>query len=1055
MNRDSFRYKYISAWAIFALWMCAVAMQASDKTKVVGLVRDAHTKKPINAAQITSSDNKTAATTDEKGHFVLTRKSKSDILTVSVLDYNTTEFALRGRDSVVIELYSDQFTGYFKNINGVTGIKSNSSTITPTTAIGEIGQTTAVSIDELLQQQFGGNARIISRSGVAGMGASVFVRGMNSLNANAQPLYVVDGVIWDNHYDATSVNEGFFSNPLTNIDVNDIESVTLLKDGNAIYGAKGSNGVILIQTKRANSMVTKINLSVSSGFTTQPGTIPMMTGDQYRIYANELYRSKGLTAAEVSSMPFLALDRSKPIYNTYHNNTNWADQVYQTGNTNNYMINATGGDEKALYYFSLGYTNDKGVVQKNEMQRMNTRFNADIKITKSLLLGVNIGYTRLFRKLQDDGVNDYTSPSWLSQVKSPFLSPYKFTSTGETTTDYAYTDIFGIANPSGVLAAVFNKLEKNRFNISLHPTLELTSGLTLTSQFDYSIDNTIEGHFVPYLYTPKRVLPNGAISENTASSQALDEKKLFDDSRLTLEKDLGKGNHLKAMYGWRYMSEVFSTDYLEEHNSRTNSHTLIKGSGEYPKSIGTHSDVKSLSNYLNVDYDLHKKYFLNAGVSLDGSSRFGKQTEGGISLLGRSWAVFPAVNVGWIVSAENFMKHLNFINFMKLRAGFNVTGNDGIEDYASMTYFKSVRFMSLENGINFANLGNEKIQWETTSRANIGVDLAMLNDRLSLALDFYSGKTTNLLNLKKASDITGLGYYWANGGALTNKGIEATIGIKVLNLKNLKWELGASAGHYVSKITSLPEGDYSTPVLDGEVRNAVGQPVGIFYGYKTKGVFSTEAEAATAHKGVDYLRMINNQGIVTNFGAGDIRFEDKNGDGFIDDKDKQKIGDPNPALYGTLSSKLSVDRLTLSTIFTYSYGNDVYNYFRSQLESGKNFNNQTVVMNNRWTAEGQKTSQPKAAYNDPMQNARFSDRWIEDGSYLRLKTVTLSYDLPLKSAYIEGFNIWVSANNLVTFSKYLGLDPEFSARNSVHYQGVDAGLVPLTKSFIIGFKINL
>jgi len=276
--------------------------------------------------------------------------------------------------------------------------------------------------------------------------------------------------------------------------------------------------------------------------------------------------------------------------------------------------------------------------------------------------------------------------------------------------------------------------------------------------------------------------------------------------------------------------------------------------------------------------------------------------------------------------------------------------------------------------------------------------------------------------------------------------------MKLLNLKNFKWELGLSAGHYKNRITDLniDSKSFTTQVYNGEVLMAVGQPVGVFYGYKTQGVYSTQQQADNAG-----LKIKNTDGTYTKFSAGDVIFEDKVADGVIDEKDKQVIGNPNPDYYGNITSKWTVNRFTLSTVFTYSYGNDVYNYYRSQLESGSDFSNQTTAMLNRWTADGQVTSQPRAVYGDPMGNARFSDRWIEDGSYLKLKSITLSYDLPVKSKYFEGLNIWVAANNLYTLTNYLGFDPEFSSGNSVYYQGVDAGLLPQTKSYFVGLKLNL
>jgi hypothetical protein len=369
-----------------------------------------------------------------------------------------------------------------------------------------------------------------------------------------------------------------------------------------------------------------------------------------------------------------------------------------------------------------------------------------------------------------------------------------------------------------------------------------------------------------------------------------------------------------------------------------------------------------------------------------------------------------------------------------------------------MAYFASVKLMDRANGIVLANISNNKIQWETTARANIGFDMALLNDRINLAADYYSSKTSDLLTLKELPDITGLNYSWSNGGTLTNNGFELSANVKVLNNRQLKWELGASAGHYKNEITSLPNGSYTTPVYGGEVLSAVGQPVGAFYGYKTNGVFATAEHAAAAN-----LKQRNSDGSFTAFGAGDVHFVENAYalDGIIDENDRQVIGNPNPDLYGSFSSKLTHKRLSLNAVFTYSLGNDVYNYHRSMLESGRDLSNQSKAMLGRWTGEGQITNQPRAVYGDPMGNARFSDRWIEDGSFLRLKTISLSYNLPLKSNYIQGLSIWVSGNNLITWSNYLGIDPEFSSRQSVYYQGIDAGLTPLTRSYYVGINFNL
>lgn len=1026
---------------------------ANTLKTIVGVVLDARSKQPINAAEINIPSFKYSAVTDEKGKFTMKVPSGKSLLRVTAFDYNTRDVSITGKDSVVITLYSDAFSSELKSVSLPTGTTFNTDLSTSAKSVTDFSLSEINSPDEALQTALGGDVRAVTRSGVSGEGASLFIRGINSLNANAQPLFVVDGVIWNNMYEAQSVHDGFFSNPLDNIDVNDIENISVLKDGTSIYGSKGANGVIIVNTKRSKSMVTKINLSILNGVVDQPGTLPMMNGEQFRTYASDMFGSKGLTGNEVSALGFLQTTPSVSYknYAIYHNNTNWSDQVYQKGYNQTYSIGATGGDEKAMYYFSLGYTGNKGVVKTTDFTRYNARFNADFILIKDFKLGMNIGFTRNERILLDDGVNNYTSPTWVSLLKAPFLSPYTFTTSGQKTRDLDYADDFGVSNPVAVIEHANNTSKKYRFNIGFTPVWTLRPDLALSSQFDYSVDKTVENHFDPYQYVPVRTFSDlNLLDYNNSSGQTMRNTLLYDESRLTFDKTFSKVNHVKAILGWRYLNNLYESSYLEEYNSKSNTKTTVTGGFQYLRGSSVSNATNSISNFLSGDYNYDNRYFINAVVSVDGSSRFGRNIEGGFKMFNRSWGVFPSVNAAWLISSEKFMKNVDAISSLKLRAGYGITGNDGIQDYASMAYFSAVQLMSSGNGLAISNLANDKIQWESTGRANAGIDLSLLNNRISFSFDYFKSNTDHLLTLKDYPEVTGLGQYWSNGGSMTNNGYELSANVKALNLKNVKWELGLSVGHYKNEITSLPNGEYTTSVYDGEVISRVGLPVGSFYGYKTLGVFSTQAEASTAGKN-GYLVNENGQ----KFTAGDIHFVDVNNDGVIDAKDKQVIGNPNPDVYGTISSKLTYKHLSLNTLFTYSLGNDVYDYYRSQLESGSTLYNQSTAMLSRWTADGQVTSQPKAVYGDPMGNARFSDRWIEDGSYLRLKTVSLSYELPLKNNFIQGFTIWVSANNVFTLTKYLGLDPEFSAKNSVYYQGVDAGLIPLTRTYYLGIKLNL
>lgn len=1046
--------------------MIQAQSDAAKPVMIEGKVIDAATLKPIAAAQISISDKNVSAITDEQGKFSIKMTSRNDIMQVTAIGYDLREIAVQGRNSLTVVLYRTGFSVFSRKIQDLTKLKNQLEITSSTDAFDKPDKYAGNIADDIIRSAMGGNVRAVSRSGLSGMGANIFIRGVNSLNTNAQPLFVVDGVIWNQFDDVASIHGGYFSNPFDNIDVNDIASVTVLKDGTSIYGSKAANGVILIQTQRTNSMVTAIDFNVLTGFNNAPASLPMMGAEQHRVYASDMLGSMGYTPADLSNVGFLITDPANPAYNVYHNNTDWNKEVYRTGVIQNYLINVKGGDDKAKYYFSLGLTNNQGVVKSTDWTRYNVRLNGDFLLTNKIDLALNIGITRNERSLIDDGINYFSSPTWMSKIKSPFVSPFEFTVFGEKTTNPARTDIFNVGNPGALIRFSNNFQKKYRFNIGATPGYQITPDIKLQSQFDYSLYKTIEGHYVPELFTPIREIPNKGFSKNRISSQVIRNTNIYSNTFLTYSKKWNVYHQLRAVAGLRFIHNYLELDYAEEHNSGSNNNTTITGGYDFLYVDGLNNRTRSLSNYYQAEYAYDNRYFLTGTLALDASSRFGRHTDQGINLTSykkdretgeilkdrsRSLGVFPAINGAWIATSEEFMKNVGMINFLKVRAGYGVTGNDGIKDYESMAYFTSVRFVDRANGLVLSNLENTKVQWENTGRANLGFDVGMFNDLLMLNIDLFSSRTTNLLTLKALPEISGLGYYWSNGGSMTNKGYELSAAVKALNTNSVQWEIGVTAGSYKNRVTSLPDDkNYTVSMFGAELLTAVGQPAGVFYGYKANGVFANQADADAAN-----LKFLNHDGSYTSFAAGDMIFEDKVADGVIDAGDRQIIGSPHPDLYGNIRSTLKYRAFTLNTTFTYSLGNEVYNYYRRELESGKNFSNQTMAMMRRWTGENQQTDVPRAVYGDPMGNARFSNRWIEDASYLKWQNVSVSYDLPIKNDYIEGMKVWVSAENLYTWTGYLGLDPEVSAGSSPYMQGIDAGLLPRTRGYYVGLKVNL
>ncbi len=1018
-------------------------------TTITGIVKSAATGEPIMAAQIKSLKSFSAATTNQEGEFSINIVKSSDVLTVNAFDFNNREVTVSSsNDQIEILLYSDAFASNYKEVNTLSG-KVNQSNSPIAINEFEVDNTEYISADYLLQQLVGGDVRAIQRSGTGGQGANMFIRGLNSLNVNAQPLFVVDGVVWNNQYNLSSINDGFFNNTLADIDLNDIESVSVLKDGTSIYGSKAGNGVVLVKTKHATEVSTEISVNMNSGVTAIPTTTPVLNSDQYKVYLTEILGTTGLKASEINELPFLQEDPELTYYNTYHNNTNWKDQVYQTGLVNSLNVNVRGGDEKALYYFSIGYYGTESVVKNSNQNRLNTRFNADLFLSDYFTLGMNVGFTNIDRTLTDDGVNIITSPTFQALIKAPFVGPYTFTTSGSETSDYDDSDYLGIGNPLAIIANSLNTNQHNRLNIGIFPKYKLTNRIELQSQFEYNIGKVKETFYRPIIGATDVYIDGFGISENVFRSLQNRNIAFQNDSRITY-KFKEDSHSFKALYGWRYLNDYFESDFAEGHNSGSDEQRNLLNEEEYKQTSGDNNHISSISNYINVDYNYDYKYFINLSMALDASSRFGSETQGGVQLLGHSWGFFPAISTAWVVSSEEFMKNASAIDNLKLRASVSFTGNDDILPYANSTYFRSAKYMDYANGLIYGNIGNTELQWEQNLKLNAGIDANIFNDRLELHADIYSSQISNLLYIESLPEFAGHGFYWNNGGGMSNKGFEVSANAKVLAAKNLSWQLGLSVGKYKNKIVELPQGDQILNVFDGQVLSKEDNPAGVFYGYKSLGVFKTTAEAIDAG-----LSSIYNQKEIPTFQAGDVHFEEVLVDGIIDKNDMQIIGDPNPDFYGSFTNRFAYRNLSLDAFFTFSYGNDIYNYMRARLEAGDGLYNQSTAMLGRWSYEGQETNQPRVNYLDPVGNARFSDRWIEDGSYLKLKRLSLSYKFDLNRKSIKGLDISLSAHNLFTITKYLGADPEVSAGNGVLYQGIDAGLVPPSKTYMIGIKLNL
>ena len=1050
--------KYIIS-AILLLVSMTMAAQENSKT-VTGQVVDAATKKPLVGVIVAAYDNdKYSAMTDEEGRYTLKVPDYVSSVQMRIDGYNFQQCAIA--DGVANGyLYNEAFTEFYKR---------KTDAIQNSEASG-FDNTAEVSIDPFIAQRLGADVRSVARGGNVGLGNTLLMAGINSLNSNVQPLVVVDDVIMDMEYNRTTLHDGYFNNMLANLNVNDIESVQVLKNGTAIYGAKGANGVILIKTKRNKSMATKIDVTINGRYELIPRLPKMMGAEDYRLYATELLANKTLSLGQ---MKFLNNDPTYFYYNQYHNNTDWTDQVYKNAFSQNYGINVQGGDDIASYNLSVGYSLANSTLKKNDYSRFNMRLNTDINIAKGLDVRFDASYSDVDRSLFDDGAPSsvlsgvITSPGFIALAKSPFLSPYAYDNAGNPSHYLAEADDYlegmfqgrgRLANPASILefgdGNNRNSLGNRLIVFAITPKYEFNKHLTLSEHFALSLVNTNENYYLPIQGTPTFIvdgLDETSVLNNLVMSQASSLTAIQSDTRLAWKNQFG-AHQLGVMGGLRYLNSAYKLTSQSGYNTPNDKAPKMNSSLSFKDTGGANDKTSDIIWYALGNYNYAQRYYLNAGISAQASSRFGTEAEG-LKMAGVVWGLFPSVEGSWVISNEEWFSSLKPVNYLRLNVGFDMTGNDDIDYTASRSYFVSRRMLnSSATGIVIGNIGNTELKWESTSRITAGIEGNFFNNRLNLRFNFFKSWTSNLLSLQQLAWASGLDANWSNDGKLENTGFDVHAAVKVLNLKDFRWEVGASVGHYKNKVTALPDNDrtFETDLYGATIQTKVGQPVGLFYGYETNGVYST-TDAANA----DAKYLVKDNGDKVFFKAGDMNFVDRDGNHVIDANDRTVIGDPNPDIYGNIHTTASWKNLTLTAVFNYSLGNDIFNYQRMLLEGGTYFLNQTTAMKSRWTTEGQQTAYPRAEYNDPMGNSRFSDRWIENGSYLRMSNLTLSYYLPIQSTYLQGITIFGNVTNLFTITKYLGSDPDCAIAGSILTQGIDRGLLGQGRSFSLGVNINL
>ena len=1024
---------------------------------LTGMVKGVDNQPLENVTISVLGSSQTPAVSDEKGTYQIKLESGNVWLSFNPVGnlFPKTIF-VDGRTVLNVYLFDNEiYTAYEEAVMEEKNILSR-DVISAHQNITEkqMNISNSLSADQLLQTSFGG-AYVTNMSGMPLSGTSTFLRGVGSINAGNEPLYVVDGVPLERANNYTSLFNGYNYNPISMIDPFDISQITVYKDPayTSKYGVYGANGVVEIRTIDPNQNKTTINVKFRTGITTQPDQLPQLNNTQYKSLANEILFSSGMLQEDYKlKYPGIYLTPNDgKEYAPYQHNTNWQDEVFQDAKFQNVHFSIKGGDAIANYGMTFGYLTSESLFKGTSASRFNTRFVSNFNVIERIKMAVNVNLVNTTSDIRESALESQRSPILSGLWKSPILSPFNYDDDGNQTDVTASLDELGVSNPNALAHGLKSINENFRFSTSAKIIGEISKSLKLTTLIGANYNTMTESLFSPDLGMDY-YLEGEAYNESAKSSNSY--MGIYSNTYLSYFKALDKNSEhkLSAMLGMRLKIDDFQNDFGTTRNTPSDDYTsLASGVDKLSELGGNNLAYRCLSFYSDVNYTYRGKYIVNLKLSADASSSIGKDAVTPFSIAKVPFSDFYSVGGAWRVSSEDFLRNVNLIEELKLRASYGTSGSDNFSVLLSRPYLMTAHYNAVGVAIP-GNLANTALKNETRSMYNFGFDLALQGGRYQLTVDLYNSKTKDALIYYELPAYAGESYFPVNGGTIGNKGGEISLTSRMIDRKDFQFDMGLNLGMYSNKVMELPSDKMIVSLPgDGEMLTQIGSPVNCFYGYHYEGVYASIQES-------DEAGLVNFRGEA--YSAGDAKFKDISGpkgkpDGIIDNYDKTILGSPNPDLVGTFNLRIAYKGWSLKAVSQFVLGQEIYNYIRYQNEKMTDLHNQSAKVLQRWTHEGQITDVPRAEWNDPMGNSSFSSRWIEDGSYLRLKELTLSYHTSKKISILRDLEVYATVSNLLTWTNYLGYDPEMSYSYSPYLQGIDYGLMPQSRTFMLGINIGL
>ncbi len=1054
-------------WLLVSFF-CLIAMSGAAQVTVTGVVTD-EAGEPLIGATVLEKGKQNGAATDIDGNFKFNVSSSNATLMVSYVGYATQEVKLNGKTNLTIVLKEDsQVLEDVVVVGYGTQKKSDITGSVASLSEAQMKQSIVTNADQMLQGKVAG-VQVTQNSGAPGGATSVRIRGASSLNSSNEPLYVIDGVPMSGSSDIGGFdwmggsNGQTKVNPLAAIAPSDIVSIDVLKDASAcaIYGAAGANGVVLVTTRRGSAGHTNVTYDGYVAWQQVAKRLDMMDLREYALYQQQLLAEGVLNKGN--------FDSTYSDISLLGKGTDWQDEIFRTAFMQSHQVSVTGGNEKTVYAMSGGWMQQDGTIIGSDFSRFNTRFNIDNNFTKWLKIGGALAYTRTDETITRNDGSDGVIMQAMTMMPSVPVYDYDGNWAGPNTVNGAST-----WNPVALAMMTNNTLLRQKINGNFYVSADFLKHFTFRAEYAFDASQNQNKSFIPrYQF--------GLVSNDINQMMQREDHNFFwmQKDYLTYNQTFNEKHDVTAMVGFEVSKGSWNgTQFIKNNFTSDNIH-IMGSDGDFVSNTGWSDANSSASVFARVNYGFDNRYLLTATVRRDGSSKFGPKNK---------WGTFPSVALAWRLIQEKWLQDVNWISNLKLRLGYGKVGNSNISTYL---YGSSLQTILTPMGSAYipSNLSNPNLKWEASEQYNVGLDFAAFSNRLELTVDGYIKQTQDLLMQTFVPSHIGSNSWgeintpYANIGKTRNVGIDVQINARPVITRDFMWSSSLTLSHNRNKIVALNDDsqriygniDWWAP-FQTVTMFAVGQPMGVFYGYETEGLFQNEADilghASQTGSKEPYSNKIDK---VSGAWIGDLKFKDQNGDGVINDADQKIIGDPNPDLTFGFTNTFSWKNFELNVGLTGQIGGDILNWARYRTEGLSSiWDNQAVSVLNR--AQTEKIDPngsddisnlqlakghngiPRFSNLDANGNQRMSDRWLEDASYLRIQNISLTYNLPekwAKKVFMQSARIYFNVQNVYTFTNYSGYDPEIGTFNqSSLLQNIDRGRYPTPRTYTIGLNLS-